>query len=68
MRPGVRLTRASPERCVMALMAVDLPEFERPAKAISRPVSGGELIRLGRTRQEFHVGVDRHGRRLKANH
>ena len=38
--PGVRLTRASAVRSVMALMALDLPAFDRPAKAISRPVSG----------------------------
>ena len=53
---------------MMALIAVDLPEFERPAKAISRPESGGELVRLGRTGQEFHIGVGRHGRRLDANY
>ena len=38
--PGVRLTRASPLRCVMTLMAVDFPELERPAKATSLPASG----------------------------
>ena len=63
MRPGVRLTRASPLRCVMALMAVDLPEFERPAKAIFAAGIRGELICLCRTRQESHMGVVRHGRR-----
>jgi len=40
VRPGVRLTRARPVRCVMAFIAVDLPEFERPQRQISRPLSG----------------------------
>src|SRR5579863_6988698 len=41
VRPGVLLVRASPRRCVMALIALDLPELERPAKATSAPRSAG---------------------------
>ena len=39
---GGAATRAT-GRSVMALMAVDLPEFERPAKATSRPVIRGRV-------------------------
>src|ERR1700685_4141442 len=39
--PGALLVRASAWRCAMALMALDLPAFERPAKATSLPTSGG---------------------------
>ena len=42
VRPGVLLVRARPLRPVMALRALDLPEFERPANAISVPSSGGK--------------------------
>src|SRR6202007_3433349 len=41
VRPGVLLTRASERRPVSALMALDLPAFERPAKATSAPRSAG---------------------------
>src|SRR5215468_5459421 len=41
VRPGVLLVRARPLRWVIALMALDLPAFERPTKAISAPRSGG---------------------------
>src|SRR5512146_3006495 len=41
VRPGVLLVRASPWRPTMALMALDLPAFERPAKATSAPRSAG---------------------------
>jgi hypothetical protein len=41
VRPGVLLVRASARRCTMALMALDLPAFERPANATSAPASGG---------------------------
>jgi len=34
VRPGVRLTLARPARFSIALIADDLPELERPAKAI----------------------------------
>jgi hypothetical protein len=34
------LVRARPRRPVIALMALDFPAFERPAKATSRPSSG----------------------------
>src|SRR4051812_18548979 len=40
-RPGVLLERASPRRASIALMALDLPEFERPANATSAPSSCG---------------------------
>src|SRR5476651_1488201 len=39
--PGALLVRASARRCVIALMALDLPAFERPAKATSAPSSAG---------------------------
>src|SRR6266478_6060253 len=56
VRPGVLLTRASPSRPRSALMALDLPTLERPAKAISgapgvagqrrgRPRAGSSLER-----------------------
>src|SRR6185437_6036284 len=41
VRPGVLLVRASPWRPTIALMALDLPELERPAKATSAPRSAG---------------------------
>src|SRR5262245_43551204 len=41
VRPGVLLTRARPRRPASALMALDLPTLERPAKAISGGPGGG---------------------------
>src|SRR5580765_488487 len=41
VRPGVLLVRARPRRPASALMALDLPTFERPAKAISAGPDGG---------------------------
>src|SRR5207237_2294960 len=41
VRPGVRLAYASRVSRANALMALDLPEFERPAKAISPDPAGG---------------------------
>src|SRR5262245_26883200 len=41
VRPGVLLVRARPRRPASALMALDLPTLERPAKAISGGPSGG---------------------------
>src|ERR1700752_1462019 len=41
VRPGVREVRASALRAVSALIRLDLPTLERPAKAISTPVIGG---------------------------
>src|SRR6185312_11809728 len=41
VRPGVLLVRASPCLPTIALMALDLPAFERPAKATSAPPSAG---------------------------
>src|SRR5215211_1041749 len=43
VRPGVFEMRASVRRPVSALTRLDLPTFERPAKAISSPVIGGRL-------------------------
>src|SRR5690348_8524379 len=41
VRPGVREMRASALRPVSALIRLDLPTLERPAKAISSPAIGG---------------------------
>ena len=41
VRPGVCDVRASARREVSALIRLDLPTLERPAKAISRPLIGG---------------------------
>src|ERR1700735_2215933 len=41
VHPGVLLVRASPLRCIVAFRRLDLPTFERPAKATSRSVGGG---------------------------
>src|SRR4051812_3106161 len=41
VRPGVLLVRASARRATRALMALDLPTLERPAKAISKAPSEG---------------------------
>src|SRR5207302_4523472 len=41
VRPGVCEVRASALRLVSALMRLDLPTLERPAKAISTPSIGG---------------------------
>src|SRR5882724_3533069 len=41
VRPGVFDVRASALRPVSALIRLDLPTFERPAKAISSPCIGG---------------------------
>ena len=60
VRPGVRLTRASPTRCVIALIALDLPEFDRPAKAISRPVSGASWCASAALVTNFALGIGGH--------
>ena len=41
MRPGVLLVLAKLGLRVSALMALDLPALERPAKATSEPISAG---------------------------
>src|SRR5712692_9835409 len=41
VRPGVLLVRAKARRPTSALMALDLPTLERPAKAISGGPGGG---------------------------
>src|SRR5215469_2774280 len=45
VRPGVCEVRASIRRPVSALMRLDLPTLERPAKAISAPVVAGTAAR-----------------------
>ena len=51
VRPGVFETRAAAFRPRMALIALDFPTFDRPAKAISgRPVAGGDLGKEPRKR------------------
>src|SRR5438552_13836284 len=42
VRPGVLLVRARLRRPRIALIALDLPTFERPAKAISGGPGGGK--------------------------
>src|SRR6185295_4623043 len=42
VRPGVLLKKARRLRPARALIALDLPTFERPAKATSGPASGGK--------------------------
>src|SRR3954468_20842873 len=46
VRPGVLLVRAKPLRPSSALMALDLPTLERPAKAISGGPTGGRSAGL----------------------
>src|ERR1700674_3792911 len=41
VRPGVLEVRASPLRLVSALIRLDLPTLERPAKANSKPFIAG---------------------------
>src|SRR3978361_1427071 len=41
VRPGVLEVRANALRLVSALIRLDLPTLERPAKAISTPSGGG---------------------------
>src|SRR5690349_12421685 len=43
VRPGVCEVRASALRPVSALIRLDLPTLERPAKAISLPAAGGSV-------------------------
>ena len=45
VRPGVLLTNASRVRFANALIALDLPAFERPANAISGAPGGGRSWR-----------------------
>ena len=46
VRPGVLLVNARRERFASALIALDLPEFDRPAKAISGGPGGGSCSSL----------------------
>ena len=65
VRPGVRETRTSELRPVSALIRLDLPTLERPAKAIStprilgsdsgEPAAHGEVPRL---REQAAAGFD----------
>lgn len=45
--------RASDLLSVNVLMALDLPALERPAKATSFPVSGGQFFSLGALVKNF---------------
>ena len=45
VQPGVRLVRARPRRCIIALSRLDLPTFERPANATSAMAGAGTLRR-----------------------
>src|SRR6185437_15459477 len=56
VRPGVLLVRASPWRPTIALMALDLPAFERPAKATSAPRSAGNCPGAAALRRNFAFG------------
>ena len=47
MRPGVLLVLAKFDWRVNVLIALDFPAFERPAKAISKPSSGGVDFKSG---------------------
>src|SRR5579864_4527035 len=47
VRPGVLEVRASALRPVSALIRLDLPTLERPAKAISAPAIGGNASIVG---------------------
>src|SRR5690242_19261648 len=56
VRPGVLLVRASPWRPRIALMALDLPAFERPAKATSAPRSAGNCPAAAALTRNFALG------------
>src|SRR5215469_1190815 len=56
VRPGVLLVRASPWRPTIALMALDLPAFERPAKATSAPRSAGNCPGAAALTRNFACG------------
>ena len=47
---------------MIALMALDLPELERPAKATSAPTSAWKLLLTRRRKQEADIGKLAHGR------
>jgi hypothetical protein len=53
VHPGVLLVRASLLFWVSALIVLDLPALERPAKATSAPLSGGHCLRLGALVRNF---------------
>ena len=52
VRPGVFEARARSFMPVSALISDDLPTLERPAKAISAPVDGRQLVELGHAQHE----------------
>src|SRR6185369_8080974 len=54
VRPGVLEVRAKALRPVRALIRLDLPTFERPAKAISRPATGGKSPTEAQARENVH--------------
>src|SRR3954471_20526723 len=54
VRPGVLDVRAKALRPVSALIRLDLPTFERPAKAISMPATGGNESTEAQARENSH--------------
>ena len=44
VRPGVLLTKANRVLHAKVLIALDFPELDRPAKAISAPAGGGKSL------------------------
>src|ERR1700760_732848 len=78
VRPGVLLVRARPWRWVMALMALDLPAFERPTKATSAPMSAGNCPGAAALRRNrpcenrltfvvYNSAPSHHGKKRKEN-
>src|SRR5215831_7789053 len=59
VRPGVLLTRASLRTPAIRFNAVDLPEFERPTNATSRPSSGGKSAGAAALLMKIGVGTSR---------
>src|SRR5882757_754978 len=53
VRPGVLLVRASARRPASALIALDLPTFERPANAISGGPGGKRSAARATARMNF---------------
>ena len=62
VRPGVFAVRASERRPVSALIALDLPAFERPAKAASAPESAGKWLGCAALSNKAAFGIGAHGR------
>src|SRR5579871_4802310 len=58
VRPGVFEVRARPLRLVSALMRLDLPTLERPAKAISSPFMAGREEAEPEAETKRHSGAN----------